>query len=137
MNKKGFTIVELLAVIAIIGILSTVAVFSYNGIIEKSRRDALKDNEKSMKAAAEDLLVHCASSLTSPNYCVSVPDRGESVTINLDTLITGKFINKIVDPSNVSNYCTGDVTVTNKSGTTTLEYKVCLRCGHYKSSDCQ
>ena len=140
MNKKGFTIVELLAVIAIIGILSTVAVFSYNGIIEKSRKDALKDNEKSLRAAAEDLLVHCASSLTSPDYCVDIPEAGNSVTIQLSKLIEGKFINQIVDPSSPNNYCDEDdsyVKVTNKSGTTQLEYKTCLKCGHYKSSDCQ
>lgn len=138
MNKKGFTIVELLAVIAIIGILSTVAVFSYNGIIEKSRRDALKDNEKSLKAAAEDLLVHCASSLNSPDYCETIPEGDEILRIDLDNLVAGKFINRIVDPSNASNYCTGYVDVSNKnSGKTNLEYKVCLKCGHYRSSDCE
>ena len=144
MNKKGFTIVELLAVIAIIGILSTVAVFSYNKIIEKSRRDALKDNEKMMKTAAEDLLTHCASSLTTPDYCVGIPEGDEIVDINLINLINGKFINQIVDPTGVSDYCSGYVKVNQKkeadgvaSGNTNLEYKVCLMCGHYKSSDCQ
>lgn len=138
MNKRGFTIVELLAVITIIAVLSTIAIFSYNGIIEKSRRDALKDNEKSLRAGAEDLLTHCASTFTNPDYCVSVPSFEETVRITIDDLVAGNFINKIVDPSNVSNYCDGYVDVTNvSSGKTTLEYKVCLKCGHVKSSDCQ
>jgi len=138
MNKKGFTIVELLAVIIIIGVLSTVAVFSYDRVIEKSRKDALKDNENSLRAGAEDLLTHCASTITNPAYCVSVPAFDETVRITIDNLVAGNFLNKIVDPSNVSNYCDGYVDVTNiSSGKTTLEYKVCLKCGHYKSSDCQ
>ena len=35
MNKKGFTLVELLAVIVVIGIISTIAVISMNGIRNK------------------------------------------------------------------------------------------------------
>lgn len=35
-SKKGFTIVELLVVIVIIGILATITIVSYNGIVQKS-----------------------------------------------------------------------------------------------------
>ena len=36
-NKKGFTIIELLVVISIIGLLSTISVVSLNGARIKSR----------------------------------------------------------------------------------------------------
>ncbi len=44
MNKraKGFTIVELLIVIVVIGVLTAISVVAYNGITEKTRNSALR-----------------------------------------------------------------------------------------------
>ena len=138
MNKKGFTIVELLAVILIIGVVSTIAVFSYNGVIQKSRNDAYKDNEKSLKAAAESLIAHCEATYGNKTYCVDTPLYNEEVSITVDQLVSGKFMNKIVDPSNSGSYCTGYVKVKNVSSEPLkLEYKTCLQCKDYKSSDCE
>lgn len=138
MNKKGFTLVELLAVIIILGVISTVAVFSYNGIIQKSRNDAYKDDEKSLKTAAESLIAHCEATFSNKDYCVDIPLYNEEVTITLDNLVESKFINKIVDPANSGSYCTGYVKVKNvSSDPLKLEYKTCLQCKDYKSSDCE
>jgi type IV pilus assembly protein PilA len=41
-NQRGLTLVELLAVIVILGIISAIAVPSIGGIIQKSRVDAVK-----------------------------------------------------------------------------------------------
>ena len=43
-NKKGFTLVELLAVIVILGILLVVAVPAVNSILTKSKQKAAKDD---------------------------------------------------------------------------------------------
>jgi len=138
MNKKGFTLVELLAVIIILGVISTVAVFSYNGFIQKSRNDAYKDNETTLKAAAESLIAHCEATFSDKDYCVDIPLYNEEVEITMDKLVEGKFINKMVDPSNSGSYCTGYVKVKNvSSDPLKLEYKTCLRCNDYKSSDCE
>ena len=43
MNKhKGFTIVELLIVIVIIGILAAISIVTYNGVTQKARESAVK-----------------------------------------------------------------------------------------------
>ena len=39
-NQKGLTLIELLAVIVILGIIAAIAVPSISGIIEKSKNDA-------------------------------------------------------------------------------------------------
>lgn len=44
MNKRGFTIIELLMVMAIIGVLSTFGVFSYNSV-RKTARDTKRKSE--------------------------------------------------------------------------------------------
>jgi prepilin-type N-terminal cleavage/methylation domain-containing protein len=42
MNKKGFSIIELLVVIVVLGIVSTIACIGYNKIIESSNISALQ-----------------------------------------------------------------------------------------------
>ncbi|MCG7311701.1 prepilin-type N-terminal cleavage/methylation domain-containing protein [Priestia flexa] len=41
-NEKGLTLIELLAVIVILGIIAAIAIPSIGGIIQKSREDAVK-----------------------------------------------------------------------------------------------
>lgn len=53
MSKKGFTLVELLAVIVILGIIGTITVPIVNGILEESRRSAFKSSLNGIKKAIE------------------------------------------------------------------------------------
>jgi type IV pilus assembly protein PilA len=41
-NEKGLTLIELLAVIVILGIIAAIAIPSIGGIIQKSKEDAIK-----------------------------------------------------------------------------------------------
>lgn len=51
-QKKGFTIPELLAVIVILGILSTIAISSYNGLSKSMKQKTLENKLKYYKEAA-------------------------------------------------------------------------------------
>ena len=42
MNKKGFTLVELLVVVAILGVLAAVGIVAYNGYLTKTKINATK-----------------------------------------------------------------------------------------------
>ena len=53
MNRKGFTLVELLAVIALIAVLTVVAISTYRGINESSKKKSLEAKITQIKAAAE------------------------------------------------------------------------------------
>ena len=52
MNKKGFTLVELLAVIALLGVIATIAVASVNGITDSINKNMLEKKLLMIEEAA-------------------------------------------------------------------------------------
>jgi prepilin-type N-terminal cleavage/methylation domain-containing protein len=52
-QDKGFTLVELLIVIVILGILATVTVFAVRGITDKGNENACAIEKKTIETAAE------------------------------------------------------------------------------------
>ncbi|MEG3007608.1 MAG: prepilin-type N-terminal cleavage/methylation domain-containing protein [Oscillospiraceae bacterium] len=76
-NKKGFTLVELMVVVAIIGILTAIAIPVYNSVTSKADQRTCDANVRILKAAVE-------------NYHVDngkYPEKPE----DLDTYIEGKY----------------------------------------------
>lgn len=53
LNKKGFSMVEIIATVAILGILSVIGVISVNGIIERGKKEHYVSAEKALKMTAE------------------------------------------------------------------------------------
>jgi prepilin-type N-terminal cleavage/methylation domain-containing protein len=52
-QDKGFTLVELLIVIVILGILATITVFAVRGITDQGQASACEADQKTMQTAAE------------------------------------------------------------------------------------
>lgn len=66
-NKKGFTIVELVIVIAVIGILAGVLIPTFSGVINKANEN--KDMQAA-RNAYENYLVDHAENMESINLCI-------------------------------------------------------------------
>nr|WP_205182627.1 prepilin-type N-terminal cleavage/methylation domain-containing protein [Metabacillus iocasae] len=106
-NEKGLTLIELLAVIVILGIIAAIAIPSIGGIIQKSREDAVKADALQILNAAkvyvssngledtslthtdlEDYVTGLESDFT--NYTVTVgTDSNEYKLTTTDTVTAG------------------------------------------------
>ena len=75
MNKKGFTLVELLATIAILGILSTVTIVSVTKYYEKSKENAVSAFEKNIVTTLEGYVSIYGSKL----FCSTCANQSRTV----------------------------------------------------------
>ena len=77
-NQKGFTIVELLIVMAILAVLAAIAIPKYNGVLKQSKIDSNAANITIIKQAAELYCDANRQALTDiddlvPTYLKAVP----------------------------------------------------------------
>lgn len=129
MNKKGFTMIELLAVIVIMGILSTVAIISVSRYLNKANNSSY---ETMIKTLYEE----------SQNYLMDHLDLIDELptTITSNELLSGDYIDKLIDPKNKKGECSGNVVVSNNSSSIesklkNLTYKVTIKCGNTTKSE--
>jgi len=76
--KKGFTIIELLVSIVIIGILVTIMIVSYNGVQQRSRDSQRDSGVTKLKIAIEK---YHADKSQYPDVCPSGDDLSCSVSL--------------------------------------------------------
>lgn len=131
LNKKGFSLVELLATITILGILMSVAVGAVTIYLNKTREQAMD----TIASSSYDGMVNY---MMEKNILLN--PKGEpnsSTTIDIETLFQEQYIEKPIDPYNKGTTCKGTVTVTNETSSSTVglddyRYQVEVRCsgGH-------
>jgi prepilin-type N-terminal cleavage/methylation domain-containing protein len=130
MNKKAFTLTELLSTILIIAFIFGIAVFAYTRVVNRSKDKAFEVYEETMYSETMSLLIE---SLTDPNKASLYPLNGETKRFSLTEL----GIKKINNPNNVNDLCLDsyvEVTRNDYQGTSSndymenLQYKVCLIC---------
>jgi general secretion pathway protein G len=97
-KEDGFTLVELLVVIVILGVLSAVVVFSVSGISNNSEKSACKSDFKSMQVAVEAFRAEKGAWPTDlnalvPGYIKELPAAQSGISPNFDTKTsTGKVV---------------------------------------------
>jgi type II secretion system protein G len=77
-NNKGFTLVELMVVVVIIGILVAIAVPVYNASQARAKKNACEANIRILKSAIQQYYLDTETALTNldglvPNYLESIP----------------------------------------------------------------
>jgi prepilin-type N-terminal cleavage/methylation domain-containing protein len=132
MNNKGFTLIELIGVIIIIGLIAIVAVPSFTEQVNKSALTTFIAYENSMEDAAKNAVLDCIGNNSSK---CSLPGKGDTLNISLDELIEEGFIDEFKSPKGGScDLKNSYVKVTNR-GNLNYKFNVCLICDDYKSDN--
>lgn len=135
MNKKGFTLAELLGVIVILAIISTLVVISVNRVVESGKKGVYQNLEKTLKGGTENYFI---------DNTVSIPAVNASKNITYTELLNGHYIDEFEDPN--GGECSSSYVVVSreedKGINFTLIYKSCVICKdnagniHYKTKGC-
>ncbi|WP_139785579.1 type II secretion system protein [Cytobacillus gottheilii] len=122
LNEKGLTLIELLAVIVILGIIAAIAVTSIMNVIQKARDQAFVGNAIALKEAADFYIRHELTSGGTLQATVSYkmleeqrfidafkdPHSGEQLEPSDDTyvVITGESATAVCLKGTEKNLCT-------------------------------
>ena len=91
MKNKGFTMIELLATITILGILSVIAVTSVNFLIDKGKKNFITSQRNN--------LISAAKSYYQANRSKLPKDIGTSKSVSYGELKNNNFVGKMVATS--------------------------------------
>ncbi len=109
MNKKGFTLVEILVVIVIIGAVAMLIVPRLSDVFGKSTTKAMKVQENEITASALIYLEDFCKNPLGSNICPGTISRNENNTydgyIYLSTLVNNDYIDKVTYQGQECNAC--------------------------------
>ena len=130
-NKKGFTMIELLATIIILSILMALGVVSIQKILNKAKKSNYQDFEKTLKSSTSNYLIE---------HTGDIPNIGSTFRINANDLINKGYLKTLKDPEKQNADCNSGSYVivkrnADKNFNMDLEYHPCLKCSRYKTSD--
>ena len=122
-KKKGFTLVELLATIIILGLLVTIAYVSVTSILDRGNDSYYESQENMLVLAGREYFADHRSELPK--------EIGDTSTVTLETLIKEKYIDPIKDKDeNVCDEKNSGVTA-QKITDRDFQYYGILACGNY------
>lgn len=107
MNKKGFTLVEVIATIAIILILLLLVVPNVRTILNRNNLKLWKETEKRLVDAGRKYLIMNNIDKIEP---------GETITVTKQQLIEEELTTELYNLSNKNNICDAYVTFSNSNG---------------------
>ena len=124
--SKGFTLVELLAVIVILAIIGAIGVVSYTSITEKSQSDYYENLIDNLELGATNYFIENRSKR---------PSIGEKCAkVNVNLLIDEKFIENVNDVNGDScDLENSYVYIKRNDNNKQYEYKVSLICNNYEN----
>ena len=136
MNKKGFTLAELLGVIVVIAILSTIAVISVNYITNNSKESLYTNYESTIESAVRNYFIDNPE-LIPPQY---PPPYYAKIRITYTELLNSNMVEQFKDPKggNCGNSYVEVTRYPDNNNNMDLRYKTCLICednGKYTHMD--
>ncbi len=127
--SKGFTLIEMLASILIIGILVTIVLISANNLIKTSNLEYYNTSEKMMILASKDYFADYRSYLPK--------EVGEKTRVLLSALVLENYIDMIKDVNEFDCNTTKSYVEVEKTSNNEYLYKAHLVCdkADYETKD--
>ena len=127
--SKGFTLIEMLASILIIGILVTIVLISANNLIKTSNLEYYNTSEKMMILASKDYFADYRSYLPK--------EVGEKTRVLLSALVIEEYIDMIKDVNDNDCDTTKSYVEVEKTSNKDFLYKAHLVCdkANYETKD--
>lgn len=127
-NNRGFTLIEILAAVVILGIISTIAVPAVYRYVTKSREFSYENMYESIFDAVKNYRLNnsddSSKGFSTPTYAKA----------DINQLVDDKYLNPLVDPADSSKKCSAEVYITDCQASSDKEvlndrmYKVKLYC---------
>ena len=126
-NKKGFTLVEIIGVVAILGIVAVIGLVSVNSIIQKGKNEHYTTAEKHLKVTAE--------SYAQANREYLPKNVGEMTKVKLRTLVDDNYMEPIKDYHDKNCDLDKSYVQIYKYSKTNYSYLAYLDCPDYKNAE--
>jgi prepilin-type N-terminal cleavage/methylation domain-containing protein len=111
MRQRGFTIVELLIVIVIIGVLASIVIIAYNGIQDQARAAKIQDDEKTIVKAiisARDstgkTLLDITGNIWTADACYTQPSGTDLAALPIGDTCWATYLQTLEDISVASGH---------------------------------
>jgi prepilin-type N-terminal cleavage/methylation domain-containing protein len=124
-NNRGFTLVELLAVIVILAVILVIAIPNVMKIIDKAKLDSYKRTEDMLVSAAQKYMAQQGITLNTV---------GDTTTVSYNTDLRGNKLIDIINDQKSKIECSNSKVIVTKT-TNGYTYKPGLVCDNYISLD--